>query len=123
MFAVAASLLATFSLVPPSAPAPPSAPNTCVDSSFEEEISISGAESTATSLSVPRQGIASSVQIEWWHECPAGLSFTLVAPDGTELQLFEPTAWVYASTSYQANTSPLCGSLHPLTAFEEPRSA
>ena len=44
MFAVAASLLATFSLVPPSAPAPPSPPNTCVDSSFEEEISISGRE-------------------------------------------------------------------------------
>ena len=59
MFAVAASLLATFSLVPPSAPAPPSAPNTCVDSSFGE-INIAGEESTSTSLSVPRQGIASS---------------------------------------------------------------
>ena len=126
------SLLAAFSQVdpidlvwrPPSSPpslppAPPWAPDfSCVDSSFEE-INIAGEESTATSLSVPRQGIASSLQIEWWHQCPAGVSFTLVAPDSSELELFEPSAWVHAGTGYQANTSPLCGSLHPLTVFED----
>ena len=119
------SLLATFSVLPSRPPSPPSRPPSpsapdfsCVDSSFEE-INIAGEESTSTSLSVPRQGIASSLQIDWWHQCPAGVSFTLVAPDSSELELFEPTAWVHAGTGYQANTSPLCGSLQALTVFED----
>lgn len=119
--------LATFSLCqapstpprPPARPPSPSAPDfSCVDSSFEE-INIAGEESTSTSLSVPRQGIASSLQIEWWHQCPAGVSFTLVAPDSSELEIFGPSAWVHAGTAYQANTSPLCGSLQALTVFED----